>query len=172
MRQEDQPTRIFFIKSGRLKILRKVDFIIPTSHKESHDINFLTQNPTLEDYESKMVESKLLEIDELTNGDCFGDYATILQEPIKYSVVTVIPAEVFIVDKGEFMGLGKDFAESFIRFSKMTPDDKDLRRALIEMNRWNFFKEGMTKSVKANKINKTQSFEKQLRKPYQIPMKI
>lgn len=42
-----------------------------------------------------MVESKLLEVDELTNGDCFGDYASILKEPIKYSVVTVIPCEVF-----------------------------------------------------------------------------
>ena len=159
LRQEDTPTRIFFIKSGRFKVLRKVDFKIPSTHADAHDINFLTKDPTLDDYDKKAVESKLLEIDELTNGDCFADYATILSEPIKYSVVTLIPSEVFIVDRTEFESLGKDFAESFLRFSKMTPDDKDLRRALIEMNRWNFFKDGMTKSIIASKINKTRSFE-------------
>jgi len=147
-------------------VLRKVDFKIPTSRKEANDINFLVKDPTLMDYDSKQVESKLLEIDELTNGDCFADYAAILKEPIKYSVVTIIPSEVFRVDIGEFITLGKDFAESFLRFSKMTPDDVDLRRALIEMNRWNFFKNGITMSVKADQVNKKHNFEEQLRQPW------
>lgn len=92
----------------------------------------------------------MLEIDELTNGDCFADYAAILKEPIKYTVITDIPSEVFIVDIGEFITLGRDFAESFLKYSKMTPIDTDLRRALIEMNKWNNFKTGVTKSVKAD----------------------
>jgi hypothetical protein len=36
----------------------------------------------------------------------------------------------------------------------MTPKDKDLRRAYIEMNRWNNFKATLTKSVKAEQVNK------------------
>jgi CRP-like cAMP-binding protein len=114
LRQEDSPTCIYFVKSGRLKVLRKVDFRIPTTRQEANDPEFLIQDPTIDDYNSKRVESKLLEVDELTNGDVFGDYAAILKEPIKFSVVAIIPAEVFIIDIGDFAHLGKSFAEAFL----------------------------------------------------------
>jgi CRP-like cAMP-binding protein len=29
LRQEDNPTNIYFVKSGRIKVLRKVDFRVP-----------------------------------------------------------------------------------------------------------------------------------------------
>ena len=51
------------------------------------------------------------------------------------------------IDIEDFATLGKDFAESFLRFSKMIPSDKDLRIANIEMNRWNNYKDSMTKSI-------------------------
>jgi hypothetical protein len=56
-----------------MKILRKVDFKIPESNFDVHNIAQLMRDPTLEDYESEKVESKLLEIDQLTCGDCFGE---------------------------------------------------------------------------------------------------
>lgn len=55
--------------------------------------------------------------------------------------------------------------DSFLSFTKPYPEDKDLRRAFIEMNKWNRFKNNMIKSVKAEHVNKTQNFERQLRKP-------
>ncbi len=64
-------------------------------------------------------------------------------------MITAITAEVFTIDIADFVKLGREFAEAFLRFAKMTPQDKDLRRALIEMSRWNFYKEGLTRSVKA-----------------------
>lgn len=100
-----------------------------------------------------MVESKLLEVDELTNGDCFGDYASILKEPIKYSVVTVIPCEVFACQISDFMVLGRNFAEAFLKFSKVMPQDIDLRKALIEMQKWKQYKSEVMRSVKANQVN-------------------
>jgi len=119
-----------------------------------------------------MVESKLLEIDELTNGDCFGDYSSILKEPIKYSVVTVIPCEVFACHISHFMLLGRNFAESFLRFSKLMPLDFDLRKALIEMQKWKQYKAEVIRSVKANQVNTRHNFDSQLRQPAQVPMKI
>jgi CRP-like cAMP-binding protein len=107
LRQEDSPTFLFFVKSGRIKILRKVDFKIPQNKEDANDPDFLIKQPTKEDYEQRAVESRLLELDELTNGDCFGEYAAILKEPIRFSVVTMIPTEVFVVDVGDFFSLGK-----------------------------------------------------------------
>ena len=138
------------MKSGRIKILRKVDFRIPQSKKDANDPEFLVLHPKKEDYEQKLVESRLLEVDEFTNGDCFAEYAAILKEPIKFSVITAIPSEVFIVDIGDFFSLGKKTAEAFLGFSKVIPDDESLRRALVETTKWTTFKQGMVKSVKAN----------------------
>jgi len=122
-------------------------------------VECLIQDPTLEEYENRMVESKLREIDELTNGDTFGEYAAILKEQIKYSAVTCMPTEVITVDIIDFVALGRDFGEAIIKFSKVVPEDKELRRALIEMNRWVHYKESLTKSVKANQLNKNKGFD-------------
>ena len=44
--------------------------------------------------------------------------------------------------------------DSFLHFTKPYPEDKDLRRAFLEMNKWNKFKENMIKTVKAEGLNK------------------
>lgn len=82
--------------------MRKVEFKIPESNAEADNLLELIKDPTVEEYDLAKVESKLLEIDELSGGDCFADYATILREPINYSVVTVIPSEVFSLDVDDF----------------------------------------------------------------------
>lgn len=74
-------------------------------------------------------------------------------------MITVIPSEIYSLDIDDFAMLGREFAESFLRFSKMIPSDKDLRRANIEMNRWNYFKIGLTKSIKAEQVNKQKTQE-------------
>ena len=172
LRQEDMPRSVYFIKAGRIKLLKKVEFKIPQTNSEAENIKELTRDPTVQEYDRGLVESKLLEIDELSCGDCFAEYATILREAIQYSVITAIPSEIYSLDIDDFALLGKDFAESFLMFSKLVPADRDLRRAYIEMSRWNQFKVGMTQSVKAEQLNKQKTQEQQLRKPQQIPMKL
>ena len=119
----------------------------------------MIQDPSETEFDDHQVESKLLEVDELTNGDCFGDYASILKEPIKYSVVTVIPCEVFACHISDFMLLGRNFAEAFLRFSKVMPLDIDLRKALIEMQKWKQYKSEVMRSVKANQTNTRHDFD-------------
>lgn len=82
LRQEDMPRSIYFVKAGRIKILRKVEFKIPETNAEAENIKELTRDPTVEEYDQSKVESKLLEIDELSCGDCFAEYASILKEAI------------------------------------------------------------------------------------------
>ena len=117
--------------------MRKVEFRLPQNSQQANDIDQLVKDPTLEEYDNCLVESKLLEIDDLACGDCFADYASILRENIQYSVITAIPSEVYSVDLDDFAKLGRDFAENILKFAKTVPPDLDLRRAFIEMNRWN-----------------------------------
>jgi hypothetical protein len=47
-----------------------------------------------------------------------------------------------------------------------------MRRAFIEMNRWTKYKQDMVHSIKSEAINKRKGYEKQMRKPVLIPVKM
>lgn len=78
----------------------------------------------------------MLDVDELTNGDIFGEYASILKESIKFTAITAVQTECYVVDRKDFMKLGKETAEHFMHYSKHMPSDCDLRTSLIESIRW------------------------------------
>lgn len=84
--------------SGIVKLLRKVDFKVPSNLKEANDAEFLIQDPSDMDYFTRQVDQKLLEVDEFVNGDNFGERSVIDKVPIEYSVLTVIPTEVLILE--------------------------------------------------------------------------
>ena len=111
------------------------------------------------------MESKLLELDELCNGDFFGDDCVILKKPIRHSMITGLPTEIITLDTHDFMALGKELHEHCLLVQKTYPDDIDLRRAFIEMNRWSKFKSDVMHSIRSEHHNKKFNYEKQLRKP-------
>lgn len=46
-RQDDRPTQVYFVKTGRLKVLRKVDFRVPQKTKQASDVDYLVGDPTI-----------------------------------------------------------------------------------------------------------------------------
>lgn len=114
----------------------------------------------------------MLELDDLFNGDFFGDDCLILKKPIRHSMVTAMPSEILTLDIHDFMQLGKDVHEHCLLAQKSYPEDSDLRRAFIEMSRWTKFKKDVVHSVRSENTNKKRSFENQLRKPAQMPVKM
>jgi hypothetical protein len=58
-----------------------------------------------------IVESKLLELDEMHNGDFFGEDCLVLNKSIKHSMITAMPSEILTLDKHDFMQLGKEVQE-------------------------------------------------------------
>ena len=77
-------------------------------------MEYLVSDPEDEDYELELVESKLLEIDDLTNGDVFAEDAIIMKQPIRHSIITAIPSEIFMLDMHDFMKLDKVQMHSLI----------------------------------------------------------
>lgn len=59
-----------------------MDFRIPKNSEEANSVDFLTSDPTDLEYITLNIEQKLLEVDELMNGDNFGEQAAFLKEPI------------------------------------------------------------------------------------------
>jgi len=117
IRQGDFSKSIYFIKTGKVKLLKKIDF----RTEGISDMENCIKDPDDEDYDKGEVESKLLEIDELGIGDCFGDYSLIRKEPIQHSVVTYIPTEIFILDQHDFSDLDDRIKEEFEAYQKEYP---------------------------------------------------
>ena len=74
--QGSKSSSVFFIKYGRVKILRNVDFREPSEEVTVHNFEELFKEPSIE--ESKQGQwgrttQRQLEITELTNSECFGE---------------------------------------------------------------------------------------------------
>jgi CRP-like cAMP-binding protein len=91
------------LKSGKVKVLRKVDFRIPDQSSQHQNVQWLSSDPTEDDFLLQLVESKLLEVDELHNGDFFGDDCVILKRQMKHSLVTAMPTEILTLDAHDFL---------------------------------------------------------------------
>ena len=158
IRQGDYSKSIYFIKTGKVKLLKKVDF--KTCEDDDYDdaelAKRLIEDPTQEDEEREMVESKLLEIDELGIGDCFGDSSLIHKMPIEYSVVTFIPTEIFILDQHDFNELDKRIINEFKDYLKTYPCDKEIRRSYFEMKKWEKYKQDLMNIIVDSKQKKFQ----------------
>ena len=112
-------------------------------------------------------------MDEFVNGDNFGEKSVILKTPIEYSILTTVPTEIIILEDCELMKLdfAKKIKDRLLAYSKDFPPDKDLRKSLIEMNKWTTYKKGLTKSIKSEKKNRINSIEQQWRQPWSMPVK-
>jgi hypothetical protein len=163
---------LYFIKSGKVKVLRKVDFRIPEHSWQHSDISWLSSNPNSDDYKAIAVESKLLDIDELHNGDYFGEDCVVLRKPIKNSLITGMPTEILTLDAHDFLIMGPEVQEHCLVMQKAYPDDVDLRRAFIEMNRWTKFKKDVMHTVQSESLNKKKGYENTMRKPVLVPVKM
>jgi CRP-like cAMP-binding protein len=81
------------------------------SSKDYPELHYEIDDPEDEDFNNDIVETKLLEIDQLGSGDCFGDDSLLNGEngegiPMIHSVVTSIPTEIFVLDEHDFHNLG------------------------------------------------------------------
>ena len=149
---------MYFIKCGKVNLLRKVDF--KTTHyfndnedEEVKPSQYEIEEPNEGDYETGMVEAKLLEINELGAGDCFGDDSLIEQSPIKHSVITVIPTEIFVLDQLDFNNLGEEVVSNFN--NEDYPSDIEIRKALIEMKKWQRFKQDLLYNIHSKSKKQT-----------------
>jgi len=59
-----------------------------------------------------------------------------------------------MLDMHDFLKLHKGILDSFLSFAKQYPEDTDIRRAFLEMNKWTKFKQDIVKTLAAEKFNK------------------
>lgn len=65
-----------------------------------------------------------MELDELESGDVFCHANVIDKKPMDYSVVSVLPSELYAVPCSDFLMLCKDLLYDFKRYNKPYPTEK------------------------------------------------
>ena len=56
IRQDDLAKQVYFIKSGGVKLIRKVDYRIPKNAEEANSLDFLIAEPTDLEYVTLSIE--------------------------------------------------------------------------------------------------------------------
>jgi len=129
------------------------------------------EDPDEEDRDQGLVETKLLEIDELGSGDCFGDDSLILGFMMDHSVVSAIPTEIYVLDSIDFEKLGMSIRHEFEVNRKVYPTDEDIRRAMIEMKKWEKFKKDLVQNIKTEK-EISKGFDYRMRQNFKKKAKV
>ena len=109
--QGSKSSSLYFIKYGRVKILRNVDFVEPQTEPNIHDFEDQYKSPTDEERKvDGLITQRQLEITELTNSECFGedhgaltsgfnDVPGLIEYKLPYTAISAVPLDVYVIKK-------------------------------------------------------------------------
>lgn len=153
VRQGDKSKYIYFVKSGVFKVMREVQFLKEVEDFREKRIESYYADPNDDDMLMDNVKIRLLEVDRLQRFNSFGDRNLPADKPgdvyEPFTIISVIPSEVYVVDRQVFMQLlPKGYTLEFKSF----PNDYKLRKRYYEQKCWKKFK----KDVFSNLLNVDQ----------------
>ena len=109
--QGNKSTNLWFVKYGRVKIIRNIEVIEEKGREWTvHDYHEQFKEPTDAQRKAGFVKHIQLEVTELGNAECFGeDYDSISnallspeelsKKPLPYTVISSQPLEVYCIKK-------------------------------------------------------------------------
>ena len=163
--QGKKSSSVYFIKYGRVKILRKVDFVELQEEPSIHNFELMYKDPTPDQLVNREgITTRQLEVTELTGFECFGEdaralqngfnsYESIIDRELPYSAIAAVPLDAYVIKKRYLYYYLDDIAkQQFQTYVKKLPPDVRLRRYFIEQKSFKDF-------VKLNRPKRQSSFE-------------
>mmetsp|Transcript_13568 Transcript_13568/g.13310 ORF Transcript_13568/g.13310 Transcript_13568/m.13310 type:complete len:131 (+) Transcript_13568:950-1342(+) len=91
-----------------------------------------------------------------------------------YSVISVLPCELYAIPSTDFLLLCKDLLPDFKRYNKPYPSERQIKQLYDQERKWKEYKEYLLKSIMINKkMSKGSSFDYVLRQAdVHIPKKV
>ena len=149
VRQDNKSKYIYFIRKGRVKIIRSIE-VVDCSKVNITIENYQTlfREPDEKHRLRGLVKSLPLEVTELGLYECFGEDIDMISnsmltpeqissKPLPYSVISSMPLECYSLRKKDFYEYISDtIRKSFLKYLKPYPKDQDLRRFYYEQINW------------------------------------
>ena len=132
----------YFLAKGRAKVVKRLDY---------KKIKSGLVAPTARDYEYKLFESKIIEIEELAKGSMVGAYEALRNLPYNFSVICTMPCSVYKVSLQDLRLL--DYYEMQTLVNSTTPPltDNDIRTQHLNDTLWDSYKNKYVESVRKEK---------------------
>lgn len=169
-KEQEETNCIFIIRTGRVRLLKTLDFAIDPLTKNIVYEAF--QGPDLKDYKRNLYKKITLEIDEYGTGEILGIDSFLNNSKLQFTAITAIPAEIIIMTHLDLMKiLTPDVKDGLKATKKSYPLDYDLRRMYLQRIRWEKFKKNFLlennfrSDYKRNKDIKIKQPKTKLKKP-------
>ncbi|KAL4506627.1 hypothetical protein ABPG72_000198 [Tetrahymena utriculariae] len=161
----EQLSQIIFVKSGRVKVYRSINFRV--NRYSSQRIKGDFKDPSPEEIGKKQYMNDMIEIDELSDYSVIGDYSLLYNKPLDYTIITVIPTEVYYISSYDIVKIiPPEFLEKHRKNLKKYPNNVEIRKMYWEKREWESFQQKVISNILIEKENR-KGFEKSLKKPTQ-----
>ncbi|CAG9319374.1 unnamed protein product [Blepharisma stoltei] len=138
---------IFFIIKGAVKLMRRIDF-----KKIPNLYSILSPSqPNDADYQEQNIETKLVEIQNLSKGDSIADYEVLRNLPCSCTAIATMPTKVYKVSMQDLKLLDSTDFQNLVNFTESLPDDNEIRKIYIHTEKWNSYKHSYVNSIKFEK---------------------
>jgi len=150
VKQGQEPSGVYFVRTGRLKVVKQVKFRTIPSHGFMY-YGELTDEPMKWELSKGHFEEKLLQLDVVGPNDVLCHHCVIDHTSIPFSVVSEVPSELYVINEMDFLTLDKKLLAEFKEFQKAYPPNQELRQMFYEARRWKMFKSQITSQIQTNK---------------------
>lgn len=126
-KEQEDTNCIFIIRTGRIRLLKTLDFAIDPLTKNIAYEAF--QGPDMNDYKRNWYRQITLQIDEYGSGEILGIDSFLNKHKLQFTAITAIPAEIIIMTHLDLMKILDDKVKDGLKATKKTyPIDYDLRK--------------------------------------------
>lgn len=132
----------YFIAKGRVKIVKRLDF-------KKAKTNLIA--PTARDYEYKLYESKIIEIEELAKGRIIGGYEALRNLPYNFSAICTMPCSIYKVSLQDLRLLDYYETQNMINSTIAPLSDAEIRSQHLNDTLWNTYRNNLVDSVRKEK---------------------
>jgi len=88
------------------------------------------------------------------SGDSFCDYALLNKQAMHHSIVCSIPCELIALPVYDLNDLDETTIREYKTILKPYPEDSELRKMYLDLNKWNAWKKKLCQNINIEKINK------------------
>ncbi|KAL4477153.1 hypothetical protein ABPG72_008887 [Tetrahymena utriculariae] len=151
IKQGEKPKGIFFVRNGIVKLVTTLKFRIDY---KSNSILDDYKDPTPEEIRLKRYKTIDVQLEEIGNGNVFGDYEVFNNQEIPYTAVSTTDCDILTITLQDLKScVTQDVFKQFESSIKHYPSNEKIKRQYIENIMWNNYKNDIVQSFNNELVN-------------------
>ncbi|KAL4461950.1 hypothetical protein ABPG74_000795 [Tetrahymena malaccensis] len=151
IKQGEKPKGIFFVRNGIVKLVTTLKFRVDY---RSNSILDDYKDPSPEEIRLKRYKTIDVQLEEIGNGNVFGDYEVFNNQEIPYTAVSTTDCDILTITLQDLKScVSQDVYKQFESSIKHYPSNEKIKRQYIENIMWNNYKNDIVQSFNNELVN-------------------